>query len=87
LEKQGLAGATIWRKLAALASLYEYLCDCNAVTHNPATGVNRPSVDNYEGKPPALGDAQARALLDAPPADYDRCGSKLENSPMFRVSY
>lgn len=69
LEQQGLAGATIRRKLAALASLYEYLCNNNAVTHNPVKGVKRPSVDSYEGKTPALGDAQARALLDAPPAD------------------
>ena len=69
LEKRGLAGATIRRKLAALASLYEYLCDCNAVTYNPVKGVKRPVVDSYEGKTPALGDAQARQLLDAPPAD------------------
>lgn len=69
LEKQGLVGATIRRKLAALASLYEYLCDCNAVTHNPVKGVKRPTLDSYEGKTPALGDAQARQLLDAPPAD------------------
>jgi integrase/recombinase XerD len=69
LEQQGLAGATIRRKLAALASLYEYLCNSNAVTHNPVKGVKRPSVESYEGKTPALGDAQARALLDAPPAD------------------
>jgi len=69
LEKQGLAGSTIRRKLAALASLYEYLCNSNAVTHNPVKGVKRPSVDSYEGKTPALGDAQARALLDAPSAD------------------
>ena len=69
LEKQGLAGSTIRRKLAALASLYEYLCECNAVTHNPVKGVKRPKVDSYEGKTPALGDAQARQLLDAPPTD------------------
>ena len=69
LEKRGLAGSTIRRKLAALASLYEYLCDCNAVTHNPVKGVKRPKVDSYEGKTPALGDAQARQLLDAPPTD------------------
>lgn len=69
LEKQGLAGATIRRKLAALASLYDYLCECNAVTHNPVRGVKRPKVQTNEGKTPALGDAQARALLDAPPAD------------------
>ena len=69
LEKQGLAGSTIRRKLAALASLYEYLCDSNAVTHNPVKGVKRPKVDSYEGKTPALGDAQVRRLLDAPPTD------------------
>jgi site-specific recombinase XerD len=69
LEKQGLAGSSIRRKLAALASLYEYMCDCNAVTHNPVKGVKRPKVDSYEGKTPALGDAQARQLLEAPPAD------------------
>jgi len=30
LERQGLAGATIRRKLAALASLFEYLCNASA---------------------------------------------------------
>lgn len=69
LETQRLAGSTIRRKLAALASLYDYLCESNAVTHNPVKGVKRPKVESYEGKTPALGDAQARALLDAPPSD------------------
>ena len=69
LEKRGLAGSTIRRKLAALSSLYDYLCDANAVTHNPVRGVKRPKVESYEGKTPALGDAQARQLLDAPPTD------------------
>lgn len=69
LEKQNLAGSTIRRKLAALASLYEYLCDCNAVTHNPVKGVKRPKVESYEGKTPALGDAQVQRLLAAPPSD------------------
>ena len=69
LEKQGLAGATIRRKLAALASLYDYLCDCNAVIHNPVRGVKRLKVETSEGKTPALGDAQARALLGAPPPE------------------
>ena len=69
LEKQMLGGATIRRKLAALASLYDYLCECNAVLHNPVRGVKRPAVDTLEGKTPALGDAQARALLAAPPGD------------------
>lgn len=69
LENQELAGSTIRRKLAALASLFDYLCESNAVTHNPVRGVKRPQVESYEGKTPALGDAQARALLDAPPAN------------------
>lgn len=69
LESQGLAGSTIRRKLAALASLFDYLCESNAVTHNPVKGVKRPKVESYEGKTPALSDAQARALLDAPPND------------------
>lgn len=69
LERLGLSGATIRRKLAALGSLFDYLCDCNAVTHNPVKGVKRPKVDSYEGKTPALGDNQVRLLLDAPPID------------------
>ena len=69
LEQQNLAGATIPRKLAALASLYDYLCEANAVTHNPVRGVKRPKAETSEGKTPALGDAQARALLSAPPSD------------------
>jgi site-specific recombinase XerD len=66
LESRQLGGATIRRKLAALSSLFEYLCERNAVTHNPVKGVKRPKVDSYEGKTPALGDHQARALLQAP---------------------
>jgi integrase len=66
LETRELSGTTIRRKLAALSSLFEHLCDVNAVTHNPVKGVKRPKVESYEGKTPALGDGQARALLDAP---------------------
>ena len=69
LEGRALAGATIRGKLAALSSLFEHLCDANAITHNPVKGVKRPKVETYEGKTPALGDHQARALLIAPPDD------------------
>jgi len=69
LEGRELSGTTIRRKLAALSSLFEHLCDANAVTHNPVKGVKRPKVESYEGKTPALGDGQARALLDAPGAE------------------
>lgn len=67
LEKRGLAGATIRRKLAALASLFDHLLECNAVAGgNPVHGVKRPKIESNEGKTPALGDHQAKALLEAP---------------------
>jgi len=69
LEHRALAGATIRRKLAALSSLFEYLCESNAVTGNPVKGVKRPKNENQqEGKTPAIGDHQARSLLNAPDA-------------------
>ena len=40
--RRGLGGSTIRHRLASLASLFEYLCDKNAVTHNPVKGVERP---------------------------------------------
>src|SRR5262249_15725968 len=67
LVGQGLANDTIRRKLAALSSLYAYLCDRNAVLHNPVLGVKRPRSMNREGVTPALSDHQAWMLLKAPP--------------------
>jgi integrase/recombinase XerD len=58
--------------------LFEYLCDQNAVTHNPVKEVKRPKVESYEGKTPALGDHQARALLLAP--DQDTIKGKRERA-------
>lgn len=69
LHTRSLAAATIRRHLASLSSLFDYLCEKNAVTHNPVDGVKRPPVDSYKGKTPALGDAQARRLLDFPAGD------------------
>jgi integrase/recombinase XerD len=66
LVEQGLSGATIRARLAALSSLYEYLCDHHAVPFNPVKGVSRPKVETTEGKTPAISDAQVRALLEAP---------------------
>jgi site-specific recombinase XerD len=68
LEDRALSGATIRRKMAALSSLFEYLRERNAVEFNPVEGVKRPKVDSHEGRTRALGDHQARALLDAPDA-------------------
>jgi site-specific recombinase XerD len=67
LETRGLADSTIRRKLSALSALFDYLCEHNAVAGNPVDGVKRPSANANEGSTPALGDAQARKLLDAPP--------------------
>jgi integrase/recombinase XerD len=69
LAARGLGGATVRHRLAALSSLFEYLCDKNAVTHNPVKGVKRPRSESGEGKTPAIGDNQARDLLAAPAED------------------
>ncbi len=69
LKRRGLGGSTIRHRLASLASLFEYLCEKNAVTHNPVKGVERPRTESGEGKTPALGDHQARELLAAPQKD------------------
>jgi site-specific recombinase XerD len=66
LAARGLGAGTIRHRLASLASLFQFLCNENAVTHNPAKGVQRPRADSGEGKTPALGDHQARELLAAP---------------------
>jgi integrase/recombinase XerD len=69
LEARNLTPASIRRKLSALSSLYDYLCERNAVLGNPVDGVKRPAANGNEGSTPALGDAQARRLLEAPPPD------------------
>jgi site-specific recombinase XerD len=68
LVRQGLANDTIRRKLSALSSLYAYLCERQAVGQNPVLGVKRPRSLNRDGVTPALGDHQARMLLEAPPS-------------------
>jgi site-specific recombinase XerD len=68
LEERKLSASTIRRKLSALSSLFDHLCECNSVLHNPVDGVKRPIEGANEGKTPAIGDGQARALLDAPDA-------------------
>ncbi len=66
LERQQLASASIRRKLSALSDLFDYLCEANAVSHNPIKGVERPKEGANEGKTPALSDGQARQLAEAP---------------------
>src|SRR6516164_685615 len=69
LEKRELAHSSIRRKLSALSSLFDYLCENNAVVNNPVDGVKRPKTNRSEGATPALGDAQVRRLLEAPAPD------------------
>jgi integrase/recombinase XerD len=78
LARRGLGGSTIRHRLASLASLFEFLCDKNAVTHNPVKGVERPKTESGEGKTPAIGDHQARELLAAP--DKDTVKSKRDRA-------
>jgi len=66
LESRQLSPASIRRKLSALSSLFDYLCERNAVDGNPIDGVKRPMANSNEGSTPALGDAQVRLLLEAP---------------------
>lgn len=68
LEARGLSPSSIRRTLSALSSLFDYLCERNAVSSNPVARVKRPMANGNEGSTPALGDAQARKLLEAPPA-------------------
>lgn len=69
MEARSLAPTSIRRKLSALSSLFDYLCERNAVLGNPVDGVKRPASNNNEGGTPALGDGQVRRLLEAPAPD------------------
>lgn len=69
LEAKNFSVASIRRKLSALSSLFDYLCEHNAVTHNPVKGVKRPMANNNEGKTPAISNDQARKLLETPPEE------------------
>jgi integrase/recombinase XerD len=61
-----LGKVTVRHRLTALSALYNYLCDRNAVLHNPCKGVKRPTVIRNTGRTPAIADRQARGLLSAP---------------------
>lgn len=66
LEQRSLSPSTIRRKLSAIASLFDHLCETNSIAGNPVDGVKRPKANSNEGTTPAISDHQARALLDAP---------------------
>ncbi len=92
LVRRGLGGSTVRHRLASLASLFEHLCDSNAITHNPVKGVERPKAETAEGKTPAIGDHQARKLLVAPQKDgvkskRDRAIRKRRGGDIWRVTW
>lgn len=68
-EQQGAAASTIRRRLAALSSLFKHLVRHGVATRNPVVDVERPAINRDEGSTAAFSKAQARKLLDAPPAD------------------
>jgi site-specific recombinase XerD len=68
-EQEQAAPSTVRRRLAALSSLFKHLVRHGAATRNPVVDVQRPAINREEGSTLAFSKAQARKLLDAPPAD------------------
>ena len=63
LLQRGLAAATIRRKLSALASLYDHLCEHNCASLNPVDGVKRPPTSLGEGATPIISYEEARNVF------------------------
>jgi integrase/recombinase XerD len=68
-ESQHAAAATVCRRLAALSSLFKHLVRHGMAIRNHVADIQRPSINRDEGSTLAFSKAQARKLLDAPPAD------------------
>jgi integrase/recombinase XerD len=79
LEQLALSPASIRRKQSALFALFDFLCESNAVTHNPVKGVKRPADGANGGITPALSDAQAKRLLETPD------GETLKSKSMWQA--
>jgi site-specific recombinase XerD len=48
MESRSLAPISIRRKVSALSSLFDYLCERNAVLGNPVDGVKRQAANGNE---------------------------------------
>lgn len=68
-EQEGAAASTVRRRLAALSSLFKHLVRHGRASRNPVVDVGRPAINRDEGSTAAFSKAEARKLLDAPPAD------------------
>ena len=66
MEARRLTPASTRRKLAAVSSLFNYLCEEIRLPTTPPLGCRAPSEGANEGKTPALSEDQARALLKLP---------------------
>jgi site-specific recombinase XerD len=84
-NKKNPAGCTIRNRLAALSSLFEYLCNKNAVSDNPVNGVKRPKTHSGEGSTPTIGDHEARQLLAAP--DEETVKAKRDRAILSTLLY
>jgi len=70
ISLKGQAPLTVRRKVAAVASFYGFLQDTGQVDINPARGLPLPKV--AKALPAALGEEQARALLEAAHTPWHR---------------
>jgi integrase/recombinase XerD len=68
-EQERAAPSTVRRRLAALSSLFKHLVRHGVAARNPVVEVERPAINREEGSTAAFSKAEARKLLDAPPAD------------------
>ena len=68
-ETEGAEASTVRCRLAALSSLFKHLVEHGQTDRNPVSAVRRPAINRDEGSTLAFSKAQARKLLDAPPAD------------------
>jgi len=67
-EQEGAAASTVRCRLSALSSLFKHLVRHGSAVRNPVVDVARPTINREEGSTAAFSKAQARKLLDAPPA-------------------
>jgi site-specific recombinase XerD len=69
LEQEQVAPSTVRHRLAALSSLFKRLVRHGVANRNPVVDVQRPAINREEGSTLTFSKAQARKILDAPPAD------------------
>ena len=69
LVSRNLSVASVRRKLSSLSSLFDYLCDRNALLGNAGDGFKRPMANNNEGNTPGPGRCPGKAAPRCSSAD------------------